>query len=72
MKLMDKVLAGVEAALRGVSIYYFLYCIKYDVNLVQSSIILLVLGYAAAFACPWLRHTCLIDIKPFPYKPALL
>ncbi|MFI5333279.1 MAG: hypothetical protein ACHQVS_04225 [Candidatus Babeliales bacterium] len=58
MKLMDKVLALVEAALRGVSIYYFLYCIKNDdINLVQSSVILLVLGYAAAFACPWFRHT---------------
>lgn len=57
MKLMDKVLALVEAALRGVSIYYFLYCIKFDVNLVQSAVILLVLGYAAAFACPWIRHT---------------
>ena len=57
MKLMDKVLALVEAALRGISIYYFLFCIKNDVNLVQSAVILLVLAYAAAFACPWLRHT---------------
>ena len=57
MKLMDKVLALVEAVLRGISIYYFLYCIKHDVDLVQSSVILLVLAYAAAFACPWLRHT---------------
>jgi hypothetical protein len=57
MKLMDKVLGLVEAVLRGISIYYFLFCIKNDVNLIQSTVILLVLAYAAAFACPWFRHT---------------
>lgn len=57
MKLMNKALALVEAGLWYGALYYFLYSIKHDVNLYQSALIILVLGYAASVACPWFRST---------------
>lgn len=57
MKPKDKFLAVVEAALWYVVTYYTLYSIKNDVNLYQSALIILVLAYLAAWACPLIRHS---------------
>ena len=57
MKLMNMILAAVEACLWYGALYYFLYSIKNDVNLYLSALILLILVYGAGMSCPWFRNT---------------
>ncbi len=57
MKQNDWILAGIEAVLWYCFIYYSLYSIKHEVNLFQSSFILLVLVYVAICCCPLVRHS---------------
>lgn len=57
MKTTDWVRAIVEAVIWFFFIYYFLWSVRNPVNLWESALILIVLAYAAALVCPWLRHT---------------
>jgi len=57
MKTVNWFWAAVEAILWYGFIYYLLYAIKNPVNLAQSALILMVIGYAGTLACPWFRNT---------------
>ena len=57
MNAKDWFLAGVEAVVWYVFIYYALYSIKNPVNLFVSALILLVLAYIGTISCPWFRRT---------------
>lgn len=58
MKTKDWFLFVVEVLAWFGFIYYLLYSVKNDVNLIQSAVILLVLMYVAMIACPWVRNSC--------------
>jgi len=57
MKSMNKVFAVVEAILWYTFFYFFLYCVKNEVNLFMSAFILVALVYGATISCPWFRST---------------
>ena len=57
MRTKDFLLAVVEAVLWYGFIVFALYSVKNPVNLYQSALILLVVGYLAAWACPLVRHS---------------
>lgn len=57
MKTKNLFLAVVEAILWFTFIYYTLYSIKNDVNIIQSALILLVILYLASWSCPLIRNS---------------
>lgn len=57
MKAKDAILSIAEAIMWFAFLYYLLFSIKNDVNLVQSAIILLIIGYLGAWACPLIRNS---------------
>ncbi len=57
MKTKDWLLAGFEAIVWYVFIYYFIYTIKNPVNLYVSALVLIILAYLGAITCPWFRKT---------------
>lgn len=57
MSAKNFLLAVVEAILWYGFLSYALYSLKNPVNLYQSALVLLVLGYLAAWACPLVRNS---------------
>ena len=57
MNKKDWLLAGLEAVIWYLFIYYALYSVKNPVNLRVSALVLLVLAYVGTIACPWFRRT---------------
>lgn len=48
---------AVEAILWYIFICFFIYVLENDINLYLAALVLLILAYAAAVACPWFRAT---------------
>jgi hypothetical protein len=57
MTLRDWFFAVVEAILWYSFIYYALYSIKNEVDISVSAFFLIIIAYAAALSCPFIRHT---------------
>lgn len=57
MNLKNKIFAVIEAILWYCFAYYALYAVKNPVDISQSALILVVLVYGAAVACPILRNS---------------
>lgn len=57
MRTQDIVSGLIEAGAWYLFLYYLLYSIKTEVNLLLSAFILLVLMYAGWYLCPFIHHT---------------